>query len=120
MAGGKISRLTFALAEHGQKANLQELPFTVDSSSFQPTKRRWFPLVFANRITARKSREARGDKCIILIALEDLTSSNGLPAWRDGPTTIAKGAWAFFKIDEELEFGENGGGLAIWLEFKIA
>lgn len=76
-------------------------------------------MVFPNRYGNNKSRGPAPDKCIVLIALEDLTPENGLMRWKDGPVSIKKGGWSYFKGDQEHEFDENGGGLAIYLELKI-
>ena len=55
----------------------------------------------------------------MLIALEDLKWENGLMRWEDGPEFLAKGDWTYFKGDQELELGETGGGLAVWIELRI-
>ncbi|CAF9903724.1 MAG: hypothetical protein GOMPHAMPRED_000515 [Gomphillus americanus] len=63
---------------------------------------------------------ASSDGRIVLIALEDLSFENGLPQWDKGPSGLAKGDWTWIRGDQVWMLGENGGGMAIWLELKIS
>ena len=100
--------------------NLNAIPFDIDASCLEIPKRRYSPTVFSNRYRGGRTVGFTEGKYIVLIVLEDLNPDNGLISWKDGPSSIKKGEWSYFKSDQEYTYGEDGGGLAIWLELKIS
>ena len=55
----------------------------------------------------------------MLIALEELTSENGLFSWNNGPEKISKGEWATFLGDEVVELVTTCGGTSILLDLGM-
>lgn len=103
-----------------EKVAIGTFPYTIDPACLRPFHRRFIPIVFPHRPGSSTLQVASSDGRIVLIALEDLSFENGLPQWDKGPSGLAKGDWTWIRGDQVWMLGENGGGMAIWLELKIS
>ncbi|KAL8855264.1 MAG: hypothetical protein Q9178_008083 [Gyalolechia marmorata] len=76
------------------------------------------PIVYGRLQTLGRSKSLFPNKYVALVALQDLSSENGLPSWKDSPSTLAQGQTAFFHGNEMQSFlPDRSGGLALLLLF---
>ena len=58
------------------------------------------------------------NRYLVIIALEDLRPSNGLPLI-EGQSTLERGRSTILKGDRDMIFSSGGGGLAFLIELKL-